>query len=179
MGLCWTEREDAGQRRRIVWSWREIERRARQRSRDWVCAVVVILLVIGALPVAVAAQSPWELLANQSVVLKKTCIGAEGVAETSAGVTAWIKDTYVSAQKLPGGGEFTIAKGELLVDCGANKWKMIRLVAYNGSGDAVFDDARPSSAFEPVVAGSVTADFTVAACSMAQMKRQWPAPSAP
>lgn len=136
--------------------------------------LIAAVLLAAVSPIAAAgAQSPWQLLVNQTIVLKKTCIGAAGIAETADGVSAWIKDTYASTRRLPGGKEFTIAKGEMLIDCAASKWKMIRAVAYSAAGDAVFDDSRATAQFQPVVKGSVAADFTKAACGMARAKRQW------
>lgn len=134
--------------------------------------LVVAFLLGGVVPAALEAQSPWRLLANETVVLKKTCIGSEGVEETAAGVTAWYKDSYASPQTLAGGKTFTVAKAEILVDCVASRWKMIRAVAFNGSGDPVFDDSKAASEFQAFGDGSMGADLAKAACGMVQLKRQ-------
>jgi hypothetical protein len=124
-----------------------------------------------AVPVIAAAQSPWRLLGNETVVLKKTCISADDVRETAAGVTAWIKDQYVSGQHLADGREFTVARAQMLVDCKARRWKWVRAVAYDRVGSVVFDDSVPSAAFRATEPGTVSADFAHAACKMAQMRQ--------
>lgn len=121
------------------------------------------------------AQHPWRLVDNETIVAKKTCIRTDDVAETDAGVSAWVRDTYAAAQRLSDGHEFRSARAQLLVRCDAQRWRLVRVVAYDAGGAVVLDDAGPDAAWHDLRARGGASDLARGACSVAAVKRQWAA----
>lgn len=121
------------------------------------------------------AQHPWRLIDNETVVAKKTCIRTDDVSETDAGVSAWVRDTYVAAQRLDDGREFSTARAQLLVRCDAQRWRVVRVVAYGAGGAAISDDAGPDGAWHDLRGRDGGSELARGVCSVAAVKRQWAA----
>lgn len=134
--------------------------------------LLVALVMLAIPPAMLGAQNPWRLLTNQTVVQKKTCISSEGVKDTAAAVTAWLRDEYVTPQQIPGGKEFTVAKAQILVDCSAAVWKMVHVIAYDSEGARVYDDVTQPTTFQSTAPGVAGSEFARAACRMADSRHR-------
>lgn len=133
------------------------------------------IIALCAIPRSAHAQHPWRLIDNETIVAKKTCIRTDDVAETDAGVSAWVRDTYAAAQRLSDGRDFRSARAQLLVRCDAQRWRVTRVVAYDASGGVVLDDAGPDGAWHDLRAHDAGSELARGACSVAGVKRQWAA----
>lgn len=124
------------------------------------------------------AEHPWRLIDNETIVAKKTCIRTDDVTETDAGVSAWVRDTYAAAQRLDDGREFRTARAQLLVRCDAERWRVVRVVAYDASGAAILDDGNPDARWHDLRGRDGGSELARGACSVAAVKRQWAAAAA-
>jgi hypothetical protein len=131
-------------------------------------------------PVA-RAQSVWRLVDNETVVAKKTCIRTDDLAVTPTGATAWVRDEYAHAMRLADGRTFRSARAQLVVDCAAQRWRVVRVVAYDAGGAIVddrTDDARVGRAVRDFSARTPGSDLARGVCTVAAYKRQWAADDA-
>lgn len=146
-----------------------------RRIGRFVAAAGAAIIALCGTPIGAIAQHPWRLIDNETIVAKKTCIRTDDVVETDAGVSAWVRDTYVAAQRLSDGREFRSARAQLLVRCDADRWRVTHVVAYDASGAVVLDDAGPDDAWHDLRTRDAGSELARGACSVAAVKRQWAA----
>lgn len=143
--------------------------------------LVAVAAAVAVVAPAARAQSPWRLIDNETVVAKKTCIRTDDVAVTPTGATAWVRDEYAAAMRLPNGRAFRSARAQLVVDCTAQRWYVARVVAYDAGGAIVDDqtsEARDARAQHDFGARTPGSDLARGVCTMAAYKRQWAASDA-